>query len=78
VRPLIEAFADVRTADELNQLMYAVGSSLVDKTAVSKWLQGIQQSFAELYIAARALALHASELEMLKEYLAMKIDMLSV
>lgn len=78
VRPLIETFADVQSAEQLNQLMYAVGTSLIDKGAVSKWLQGIQQSFADLYIAARALAVDASELELLKEYLAMKIDMLSV
>lgn len=58
--------------------MYAVGTSLIDKASVSKWLQGIQQSFAELYIAARALANDAGELETLKDYLAMKIDTLSV
>ena len=42
VRPLLESFADVQTPEQLSQLMYAVGTSLYDKAAVSRWLQGIQ------------------------------------
>ena len=59
----------------MNQLLYAVGSSLVaDKAQLSKWLQGIQQAFSELYIASRTLAQTTEELEILKEFLAVKID----
>ena len=59
----------------MNKLLYAVGSSLIeDQATLKKWLSGIQHNFADLYITSRHLAENTMELEVLKEFLATKID----
>jgi len=41
------------TVDELNQLLYKISSQLVqDRPRLSRWIAGMQQGFATLYIHA--------------------------
>lgn len=75
VKPLVDSLEELDDVDELNQLLLQVGTYLVqDKSNLSKWIQGIQSSFAEFYIASKRLVRTTHELEILKEFLAIKID----
>ena len=54
-----------------------MGQYLVqDKQNLSKWIQGIQNAFAEFFVASKRLVRTTRELEILKEFLAIKIDQL--
>ena len=63
----------------MNDLIYKVSSFLVqDRTLLSKWISGVQQGFATLYIQIRRLNLDAKELELLKEFFASRIETLKL
>lgn len=59
----------------MDELFLKLGSFLVtDKSNLSKWIQGIQSSFSQFYIHSRQLSAQTKELEILKEFLAIKIE----
>lgn len=63
----------------MDQLLLKLGSFLVtDKANLSKWIQGIQQNFSQFYISSRKLSESTKELEILKEFLAIKIEQLQL
>jgi hypothetical protein len=63
----------------MNDLVYKVSSYLVcDRTLLSKWISGIQQGFATLYIQIRRLNTDSKELELLKEFFAARIETLKL
>lgn len=77
MKPLVDSLEEIEDVDELNKLLLQVGTYLVqDKANLSKWIQGIQSSFAEFYVASKKLVRTTHELEVLKEFLAIKIDQL--
>ena len=75
IKPLLETFDEIKSVEEMNNLLLNLGSFLVqDKARLSKWIQGIQLFFAQFYVASRALSESSAELEILKEFLAIKIE----
>lgn len=47
---------EVETVEQMNDLIYNVSSFLVhDRALLSKWISGVQQGFATLYIQIRRL-----------------------
>ena len=79
VKPLLESFQDIKTTAEMEQLLFKIGTFLVhDKSQLSKWIQGIQQKFSLVYVQSRELTTKASEMEVLKEFLAIKIEQLQI
>ena len=63
----------------MNDLIYNVSSFLVhDRALLSKWISGVQQGFATLYIQIRRLNQDAKELELLKEFFASRIETLKL
>ena len=71
--------AEIDTVDEMNDLIYKVSSHLVsDRALLSKWISGVQQGFATLYIQTRRLNIDSKELELLKEFFAARIETLKL
>ena len=70
---------EVETVEQMNDLIYNVSSFLVhDRALLSKWISGVQQGFATLYIQIRRLNQDAKELELLKEFFASRIETLKL
>ena len=47
---------EIETVEQMNDLIYKVSSFLVhDRSLLSKWISGVQQGFATLYIQIRGL-----------------------
>lgn len=77
IKPLLESFEEIESVEQMNNLLLSLGSYLVqDKIRLSKWIQGIQLGFAQFYIAAKNLSQNAKDMEILKEFLAIKIEQL--
>ena len=70
---------EIETVEQMNDLIYKVSSFLVhDRSLLSKWISGVQQGFATLYIQIRGLNQDAKELELLKEFFASRIETLKL
>lgn len=79
VKPIIDTFDEVRTLEDMDNLLLQLGSFLVkDKPMLSKWIQGVQNGFSQLLLISRKLAIHTEELETLKEFLTLKIEQLQM
>ena len=71
--------AEIETVEEMHDLIFKVSSFLVqDKQLLSKWISGVQQGFATLYIQTKRLNVDAKELELLKEFFASRIETLKL
>ena len=63
----------------MNEILKLIGGFLVsDKPQLSKWIQGLQHGFATFFFNSRQLTQHTKELEILKEFLAIKIEQLQI
>lgn len=70
---------EVETVEQMNDLIFKVSNFLVhDRALLSKWISGMQQGFATLYIQIRMLNQDAKELELLKEFFASRIETLKL
>ena len=65
IKPCIEI-------SRISVLHVQISSSFLvqDKQLLSKWISGVQQGFATLYIQTKRLNVDAKELELLKEFFA--------
>ena len=54
------------------------GFLLTDRAQLSKWIQGLQHGFGRFFLSAKQLIVYTDELEILKEFLAIKIEQLQV
>jgi len=69
----------MNNSEELNDLLYQIGSYLVsDKARLSKWIAGIQQGFAEFFILSRQVYVEAKELEILKDFFTFRVENLKL
>ena len=60
----MDSLEEVDDVDKLNRLLLDIGTYLMneDKLSLSKWIQGIQTSFAQFYIASKKIVRTAHEL----------------
>lgn len=69
----------INNKDEMNDLLFKIGSFLVnDKKKLSKWIAGLQQGFAEFFVLSKQLYVDARELEILKDFLTLKMENLKL
>ena len=82
---LLEDFAivvdlgNIRSVDEMNELMFKISSYLVnDRQKLSRWIAGIQFGYANQFVLLQQLLTDAKELELLKEFFASRIETLKL
>jgi len=63
----------------MNDFLFKIGSYLMqDKSKLSQWLRGLQEGFAEFYILSKHLYIEARELEILRDFLVMRVENLKL
>lgn len=69
----------ISSKEDMNELLFRIGSYLVnDKQKLSKWIQGLQQGFAEFYVISKHLYVETKELELLKDFFTTRIETLKL
>ena len=54
------------------------GFLLTDRAQLSKWIQGLQHGFGRFFLSSKQLIVYTSDLEILKEFLTIKIEQLQL
>ena len=63
----------------MNEFLFKIGAFLMqDKSKLSKWLKGLQEGFAEFYVLCKHLYIEARELEILRDFLVLRVENLKL
>ncbi len=63
----------------MNDFLYKIGTFLMsDKQRLSQWIRGIQEGFAEFYILSKHLYIESRELEILRDFLVLRVENLKL
>ena len=49
-----------------------------DKAALSQWIRGVQEGFAKFYILSKMLYVESRELEVLRDFLVLRVETLKL
>lgn len=75
----IKSLDQIQTTEEMNQFLFKIGSYLMqDKQKLSQWLRGLQEGFAEFYVLCKHLYIESRELEILRDFLVLRVENLKL
>eukprot|EP00347_Sterkiella_histriomuscorum_P018982 403343421 len=71
----IKSLDQIQSPEEMNDFMHKIGGFLLnDKSRLTEWIRGVQQGFAQFYILAKQLYIESRELEILRDFLVLRVE----
>ncbi|CDW79000.1 UNKNOWN [Stylonychia lemnae] len=71
----IKTLDQIKDPEEMNDFLVKIGGFLLsDKGKLTQWIRGVQQGFAQFYVLAKSLYIESRELEILRDFLVLRVE----